>query len=160
MMTKSSFLCELSRCMPTACLFLISCFHCSCIQIFSYLLFCSWTHGLHAWDLTDTHISLWLKCKSVWETCSHEIGHYWHQDFLTSAAPLSRRTMFEPSSRQQCPPLRCQHAISLRLSASRHLWESCRRVPHHSLQTLVWMVSPGPSLRWPHFCRLLEPKGP
>lgn len=164
MMTKSSFLCELSLCMPTACLFEMSCFHWSCIQMFSYLHFCSWTHGLHAWDLTDTHISLWLKCKSVWETCSlvcltklfiTDIRIFWHR-----AASLSRRTMFEPSSRQPCPPLRCQHAISLRLSASRHLWESCRRVPHHSLQTLVWMVSPGPSPRWPHFCRLLEPKGP
>lgn len=124
-------------------------------------LFLNSVYMLEIW-LTLT--SLWLKCESVWETCNlacltklvvTHVGAFWRR-----AASLSRRTTSEPSSRQPCPPLCCQHAISLRLSASRHLWESCHRVPHRSLQTPVWTASPGPSPRWPHFCRLLEPKGP
>lgn len=46
-------------CMPTAWLFEI-CSHWFCVRMFSCLRCCSWTHVLCAWDVTDTHISVWL----------------------------------------------------------------------------------------------------
>ncbi len=84
---------------------------------------------------------------------------FWH-----CAVCLSRRTMSELSSRQPCPPQRCRRAINPRLSASRRLWQWCRRlsarVQHCSLQTPVWTASPGPSLSWALYCHLLELKEP
>lgn len=80
--------------------------------------------------------------------------------FRRCAACLSRWMMSELSSRQPCPPQCCRRAINPMLSASRHLWRWCRRLSTRSLQTPVWTASPGPSLSWALYYRLLELKEP
>ncbi len=142
-------------CMPTAWLFeicsLVLCSNVFLLNSRSMCLRCDW----HSHKCVTKCGLVCLK-KNLVVTY---IMTFWH-----CAVCLSRRTMSELSSRQPCPPQRCRRAINPRLSASRHLWQWCRRlsarVQHCSLQTPVWTASPGPSLSWALYCHLLELKEP